>query len=130
MAHHHHHDHAHHHHGVTRKLTVATAANLFVVVAELTIGFYAGSLGLIGDALHNLTDSLALIIALVAVRLEKRAPTTEKSFGYQRAGVLAAFINAGMLMAFTLLIFKEAFERLRAPQAVQPTLMLITAAVA
>jgi cobalt-zinc-cadmium efflux system protein len=131
--HHHHHGHSHardHSHAVSRKLTIATAANLVVVVAELAIGFYAGSLALVGDALHNLTDSLALVIALVAVRLERRAPTTEKSFGYQRAGVLAAFINAGMLMTFTLLIFKEAVERLRAPHAVEPTLMLVTATVA
>jgi len=128
MAHHHH---SHHHsHSVSRKLSIATAANLIVVVAELSVGFYAGSLALVGDALHNLTDSVALVIALVAVRLERRAPTTEKSFGYQRAGILAAFINAGLLMAFTLLIFKEAFERLHQPHAVQPTLMLITAAVA
>src|SRR5215212_1067798 len=108
--HHHHHSHA-----VSRKLTIATGANLLVVVAELAIGVYAGSLALVGDALHNLTDSVALIIALVAVRLERRAPTTEKSFGYHRAGILAAFINAGMLMTFTLLIFKEAIERLREP---------------
>ena len=133
MAHHHHHPGQHHHadsRAVSRKLTVATAANLLVVVAELGVGFYAGSLALIGDALHNLTDSLALIIALIAVRLERRAPTTEKSFGYQRAGVLAAFINAGMLMAFTLLIFKEAIERLRHPQPVEPTLMMIAAGAA
>lgn len=128
MAHHH----PHHlpSRAVTRKLTVATVANLFVVVAEVTIGFYAGSLALIGDALHNLTDSLALVIALVAVRLARRAPTTEKSFGYHRAGILAAFINAGMLMAFTMLLFKEAIERLETPHAVQPLLMLITAGVA
>lgn len=133
MAHHHHGHHRHghdHHHAISRKLSIATAANLVVVVAELAIGFYAGSLALIGDALHNLTDAVALIIALVAVRLERRAPTSEKSFGYQRAGILAAFINAGLLMAFTLLIFKEAFERLRTPHAVEPSLMLITAAVA
>lgn len=129
MAHHHHHHHAHSH-SVSRKLTIATGANLLVVVAELTIGLYAGSLALLGDALHNLTDALALVIALVAVRLGRRAPTAEKSFGYQRAGVLAAFINAGMLMAFTLLLFREAYERLQTPHAVEPKLMLITAAVA
>lgn len=132
MAHHHHHHGHHHHHSdaVSRKLTIATGANVLVVIAELAVGFYAGSLALVGDALHNLTDSLALVIALVAVRLEKRAPTTEKSFGYQRAGVLAAFINSGMLMAFTLLLFREAWERLQQPHAVQPALMLITATVA
>ena len=128
MAHGHHH---HHHHGdITRKLTLATTANVLVVAAELAIGAWAGSLALIGDALHNLTDVLALVIALIAVRLEKRAPTVEKSFGYQRAGILAAFINAAMLVAFTFLIFREAWERLREPQSVHTSLMLVTAAVA
>ncbi len=127
MAHAHHQG---HHHRVSEKLTLATIANALVVVAELVIGTWAGSLALIGDALHNLTDALALVIALIAVRLEKRAPTSEKSFGYQRAGILAAFINAGMLMAFTFLVFREAYERLRTPHPVQTSLMLITAAVA
>ena len=120
----------HHHHHVSEKLTIATIANVLVVVAELAIGTWAGSLALIGDALHNLTDALALVIALIAVRLEKRAPTVEKSFGYQRAGILAAFINAAMLVAFTFLIFREAWERLRDPHAVQTSLMLVTATVA
>ena len=123
--------HGHHHpHDVGRKLIIATAANVLVVAAELTIGVWSGSLSLIGDALHNLTDALALVIALIAVRLEKRAPTSEKSFGYQRAGILAAFINAAMLVAFTFMIFREAYERLRAPHPVETSLMLVTAAVA
>ena len=120
----------HHHHHVSQKLTIATIANIVVVAGELAIGAWSGSLALVGDALHNLTDALALVIALIAVRLEKRAPTSEKSFGYQRAGILAAFINAAMLVAFTFLIFREAWERLRAPQAVETSLMLVTAAVA
>ncbi|HYK05282.1 MAG TPA: cation diffusion facilitator family transporter [Thermoanaerobaculia bacterium] len=127
MAHGHHH---HHHTSVSRKLTIATAANVLVVVAELSIGIYAGSLALVGDALHNLTDAAALIIALVAVRLEKRQPTHEKTFGYQRAGILAAFINAGLLVAFTLFIFREAWERLQHPHDVDTSLMLIMAAIA
>ena len=129
MAHAHPH-HGHHHHDVTRKLTIATAANLLVVVAEIAVGIWAGSLALVGDALHNLTDAVALLIALVAVRLERRAPTSAKSFGYQRAGILAAFINAAMLVTFTLFIFREAYERLNAPRDVSTTAMLITAAIA
>ncbi|HYH06595.1 MAG TPA: cation diffusion facilitator family transporter [Thermoanaerobaculia bacterium] len=132
MAHahgHHHHDHAHSHH-VSRKLTIATAANLLVVVAEIAIGLYAGSLALIGDALHNLTDAGALVIALMAVRLERRTPTPEKSFGYHRAGILAAFINAGMLAAFALFIFSESWERLQHPHEVHTPSMLIMAAIA
>lgn len=126
MGHHHHHSHV----SISRKLTIATAANLLVVVAELGVGAWAGSLALIGDALHNLTDAVALLIALFAVRIELKTPTVEKSFGYQRAGILAAFINAGMLVAFTIFVFREAYERLQQPRDVDTTAMLITAAVA
>jgi len=123
--------HSHHHHAtVTRKLAIATAANLLVVAAEIAIGIYAGSLALVGDALHNLTDVAALAIALIAVRLERRTPTSEKSFGYQRAGILAAFVNAGLLVAFTLFLFREAWARLQHPQEVHTTAMLIMAAIA
>jgi cobalt-zinc-cadmium efflux system protein len=129
MGHHGDHDHAHSH-TLSRKLTVATGANGLVVVAEAAIGLYAGSLALLGDALHNLTDSVALIIALVAVRLARRPATSEKSFGYQRAGILAAFVNAGLLITFTVLIFREAIERLQRPSPVETSLMMGMAAVA
>jgi cobalt-zinc-cadmium efflux system protein len=124
------HSHAHHHASVSRKLAIATAANVLVVVAEIAIGVYAGSLALVGDALHNLTDVAALVIALVAVRLEKKTPTREKSFGYQRAGILAAFVNSGLLLAFTLFLFRESWSRLQQPHEVETTAMLIMAAIA
>ena len=124
------HGHHHHHATVTRKLTIATAANVLVVIAEIAVGLYAGSLALIGDALHNLTDAAALVIALFAVRLELREPTHQKSFGYQRAGILAAFINAGLLAAFTIFLFRESWERLQHPQEIHTVAMLVAAAVA
>lgn len=123
------HDHAHHG-SVSRKLVAASIFTALFVVIELGVGWYAHSLALVGDALHNVTDALALIIALIAVRLEQRPATDEKSFGYQRAGILAAFVNSGTLVAFTIFIFIEAFARLRAPAAVETSLMMITAAVA
>lgn len=115
---------------VSQKLVLASVATLLFVVIELVIGFWANSLALIGDAFHNFTDTLALLIALVAIRLERRPPTDEKSYGYQRAGILAAFINAGTLLAFTIFIFIEAFERFRSPRPVDARMMMITAAVA
>ncbi len=124
------HNHPHHHTSVSRKLMIATGANLAVVAAEIAIGISAGSLALVGDALHNLTDVAALGIALVAVRLERKTPTQEKSFGYQRAGILAAFVNAGLLVAFTLFLFRESWTRLHAQQEVHTTSMLIMAAIA
>jgi cobalt-zinc-cadmium efflux system protein len=131
MAHSHKHSHAHARNvTISRKLIIATAANLLVVIGEIWAGIYSGSLALIGDALHNLADVTALLIALTAVRLERRPPTSEKSFGYQRAGVLAAFINAGLLAAFALFIFSEAWERLQAPRDVHMPAMLIAATIA
>lgn len=123
------HDHQHHL-TVSRKLTIATAANVLVVIGEIVIGLYAGSLALIGDALHNVTDAAALVLALVAVRLSRRAPTNQKSFGYQRAGILAAFVNAGVLVAFAIFIFTEAWSRLHHPHAVETTAMFFAAGVA
>ena len=100
------------------------------MLLELAAGFLANSLALISDAFHNFTDTLALLLALFAVRLERRPANTVKSYGYHRAGVLTAFVNAATLVAFTIFIFFEAFERLRVPRPVNATWMLAVAAVA
>lgn len=126
--------HSHVHHspgaGVSRKLIIASCATLSFVVVELLIGLRAHSLALIGDAFHNFTDSLALLLALFAVRLERRPATSAKSYGYHRAGVLAAFINAGVLVALTIFLFLESANRLQHPAAVDSKAMLLTAFVA
>lgn len=121
-----------HDHGkeVSRKLVIAAVATIIFVIVEITIGFIANSLALVGDALHNLTDSLALLLAWIAVRLERRPATSEKSYGYQRAGILTAFLNAATLAGFTVYIFIEAFDRLRNPHVVNDRAMLIVALVA
>ena len=115
---------------VSRKLIVASIATFVFVLLELAAGFLANSLALIGDAFHNFTDTLALLLALFAVRVERRPANTVKSYGYHRAGVLTAFVNAGTLVAFTIFIFFEAFERLRVPRPVNATWMLAVAAIA
>jgi len=115
---------------VSRKLIVASSATFAFVLVELSVGILANSLALIGDAFHNFTDTLALLLALLAVRLERRPANAVKSYGYQRAGVVAAFVNAGTLAAFTLFIFIEAIARLRVPKPVNAQWMLITAIVA
>ncbi|HVR40827.1 MAG TPA: cation diffusion facilitator family transporter, partial [Thermoanaerobaculia bacterium] len=115
---------------ISRKLTIAAIANAVIVIAELVVGFASGSLSLIGDALHNLTDAAALVLTLIAVRLERRPATTAKTYGYQRAGVLAAFVNSAVLLALTGMVAKEAIERLRTPHAVETSAMFITAAIA
>jgi len=127
-------DHHHHHEPgsavVSRKLIIASTATAVFVAVEVTVGIRANSLSLIGDALHNVTDTLALLLALFAVRVERRPATSAKSYGWHRAGVLAAFINAGALAAFTIFLFVEAAQRLRAPAGVNSKAMLVTAAAA
>jgi cobalt-zinc-cadmium efflux system protein len=113
---------------VSRKLLIATIATALFVVVELIAGFAANSLALIGDALHNFTDTLALLLALVAVRIGRRPANPAKTYGYHRAGVLAAFINSGTLVAFTVYLFYEAVHRLRTPHVVNSRAMLIVAA--
>jgi cobalt-zinc-cadmium efflux system protein len=126
------HDHHHEARGATvsRKLMFASIATAIFVCVEVAVGIEARSLALIGDALHNVTDTLALLLALFAVRLERRPATSAKSYGWHRAGVLAAFINAGALAAFTIFLFVESAQRLRTPVSVNSTAMLITAAAA
>ncbi|HUJ13969.1 MAG TPA: cation diffusion facilitator family transporter, partial [Thermoanaerobaculia bacterium] len=87
-----------HHTEISRKLLLASVATFLFVLGELAAGIFANSLALIGDALHNFTDTLALLLALFAVRLARRPANSIKSYGYHRAGVLTAFINAGTLV--------------------------------
>lgn len=115
---------------VSRKLLVSSVATFVFVLFELGIGIVSNSLALVGDAFHNFTDTLALLLALFAVRLARRPATALKSYGYQRAGVLAAFLNAGTLIAFTMYIFLEAIQRFRTPEPVNARSMLIVATVA
>lgn len=122
--------HSHDHADVSRKLLIATIATGVFVVVELIAGFAANSLALVGDAIHNFTDTLALLLALVAVRIERRPANAAKTYGYHRAGVLAAFINSGTLAAFTIYLFYEAIHRLRVPEPIDSRAMLIVAAAA
>lgn len=128
MAHDHHRPHSHATAAnVTRKLAIATAITLALVIGELVAGVWAGSLALIGDAFHNVADTIALAIALVARRLGRRPATDEKSFGYQRAGFLAAFVNAGTLVFLAGYLVVEAFDRLQKPNPVGTIEMLAVA---
>ena len=117
----------HHTHGAGKVLTWSTAATLIFVAVETAAGFWAHSLALLSDAGHNFTDALALVLAAVALRYQSKPPDEKKTYGYQRAGVLAALFNALTLVVIALFIFWEAWERLMAPEAVHDTVMLVVA---
>lgn len=114
---------------VRTKLLVATVATLAFVGVELVVGVYANALALIGDALHNVTDAVALALALAVVALEKRPATAVKSYGYQRAGILVAFINAAALVGFTIFLLVEAWERFHSPEPVDSLSMIWVASL-
>ena len=87
--------HHHHHHGSSGNvLTWSFFATVVFVVVEVIAGLRAGSLALLSDAGHNFTDALALLLAAFADSLQSRPANNVKTFGYHRAGVLAAFVNA------------------------------------
>jgi cobalt-zinc-cadmium efflux system protein len=103
-------------------------ATLLYVALTLLAGLRAHSLALLSEAGHNMSDFLALALSFVAVYFQTRPPTNRKTFGYQRAGVLAAFLNASTLVLISLWIGVEAVHRLSAPVVVQPRLMMWVAA--
>jgi cobalt-zinc-cadmium efflux system protein len=109
-------------------LRISLAATLAYVVVTFVAGLRAHSLALLSEAGHNASDFLALLLSFAAVYFQSRPADQSKTFGYQRAGVLAAFINAGTLIVISIWIAIEAVHRLFAPVAVEPRLMMIVAA--
>jgi cobalt-zinc-cadmium efflux system protein len=103
---------------------LATAS--FVVV-EIIFGFRAHSLALLSDAGHNATDALALLLAWLAVWFQAKPADEVKTFGYQRAGVLAAFVNAVTLVVLSLWIFYEGYQRMLHPEPVAEMTMIVVA---
>ena len=112
----------------SKVLRVSLVVTLAYIVLLLIAGFRAHSLALLSEAGHNLSDFFALLLSLFAVYLESRPPSSTKTYGYHRAGVLAALVNAVSLVAVSFLIFYEAFRRLQSPVQVHAAVMIGVAA--
>jgi cobalt-zinc-cadmium efflux system protein len=112
----------------TTVLRISLAATLAYVVVTFVAGLHAHSLALLSESGHNVSDFLALLLSFAAVYFQSRPADDSKTFGYQRAGVMAAFINAATLIVIALWIGIEALHRLSNPVAVQPRLMMAVAA--
>jgi cobalt-zinc-cadmium efflux system protein len=97
---------------------------------EVYAGFRSGSLALLSDAGHNFTDALALLLAAVCLYLQEKPANQVKTYGYQRAGVIAAFLNASTLIVISIFIFWEAGSRIIRPQQVNERIMIWVAAAA
>jgi cobalt-zinc-cadmium efflux system protein len=118
----HQHPHVHHHHEPAhdgdRGLGWAVVITLAFAMVEWVTGLLSGSLALLSDAGHMLTDSLSLVFAALAARLAQRPPSAQHSYGLARAEVLAALLNALIMLGIVAWIVSEAFARLSAPRAV------------
>jgi len=117
-----------HSHGTGRVLRFSLAVTMLYVVLLVVAGIRAHSLALLSEAGHNLSDFLALLLSLLAVFLEGRPPSATKTYGYRRAGVLAALVNALSLVVVSLFIFYEAFQRIQHPEHVRAGVMIWVAA--
>jgi cobalt-zinc-cadmium efflux system protein len=105
-------------------LSTALLATIVLVAAEFLGGYFGHSIALVSDAVHNLSDVPAILISLIAARWAERPADAERTFGYRRAGVLAAFTNSILLLLVALALFWEAFERFRHPVAVHEQWMI------
>ena len=112
-----------------KRLLVVLVITFVVLIAEVIGGLIAGSLALLADAGHMLTDSTGLIMALIAAALATRAATVRRTFGLQRAEVLAALANALLLVGVAVWVLIMAVERLRNPAEIRSGLMLAVAVV-
>ncbi len=113
-----------------RRLRIAIVLNAIIVVAQIVFGIMAGSLGLIADAGHNLTDVAALILSLIAVGIARRPATSSRSFGWHRGTILAAQANAAMILVLTGWIVYQSVSRLIDPSPVAGGVVLIVALIA
>lgn len=109
---------------MSRALGWALGVNLAFVGAEFVAGYLAHSLALVSDAVHNLSDVPSMSLSLFALYAQRRPADPRRTYGYQRSGVLAAFVNALLLLGVAGYIFYEAYRRLRAPVAVDAGLVL------
>src|SRR3989442_14702977 len=128
------HSHAHvgshcHHGGTGQILKWSSIATVLFVAVEVAAGLKAGSLALLSDAVHNLTDALALLFTWFAFYLQSKPANNVKTYGYHRTGVLAAFVNALTLVALSVWIFYESVQRFLHPEPVRETIMMVVAAV-
>ncbi|WP_025746068.1 cation diffusion facilitator family transporter [Kallotenue papyrolyticum] len=119
----------HQHRSGVRAMTIALTITVSILLLEIIGGLLTGSLALLADAGHVLTDAAALGLSLGAAWLARRPPTPRRTFGLYRAEILAALVNGTTLLALTLVIVWEALGRLAAPPQVQSGPLLIIALI-
>jgi cobalt-zinc-cadmium efflux system protein len=122
MGHKHHQGHKHEVQG--KNLVYSILLNLLITVAQVIGGVISGSLALLSDALHNFSDVLSLVFSLIAHKLSRRKASINNTFGFKRAELIAAFINAATLVIVAFILIYGAIERFFNPQPIQSGLVI------
>jgi cobalt-zinc-cadmium efflux system protein len=129
-GHNHNHNHDHDVSGLGKgKLLLVIFFNLAISAAEVVGGLISGSLSLVSDAVHNLSDSVSIIFSYIAVRISEKPKSKTKTYGYNRANILAAFVNAAALIGISVFLMVEAVQRFLNPPEITGDLVIIVAAV-
>ena len=108
-----------------KNLLVATLLNLVITVVEIAGSILSGSLALLSDAIHNLSDTFATFIAYLATIIGRREANQKRTFGYKRMEILAAMINAVILIVMSFFLIKEAWHRWQNPAPISSMIMLV-----
>tara|TARA_R100000935_G_scaffold23395_1_gene42701 strand:+ start:15157 stop:16062 length:906 start_codon:yes stop_codon:yes gene_type:complete len=119
------HNHSHAHNDlIGRNLLLSIGLNIIITVAQVIGGLISGSLSLLSDALHNFSDVLSLIVSYVADKFSKKEASFDKTFGYKRAEIIAAFVNASTLLIVAVYLIYEAAVRFMNPQEIESGLVI------
>jgi len=116
--------HIHKHEVKSKNLVYSILLNLLITIAQITGGIISGSLALISDALHNFSDVLSLVFSLVANKLSRRKASIDQTFGYKRAELIAAFVNASTLVIVAFILVYGAINRFFNPHPIQSGLVI------
>lgn len=120
----HQHSHNHNQNLYGKKLVITIFLNVVITVSQIIGGLVSGSLSLLSDALHNFTDVVSLIISYIATILSKKEASTHRTFGYKRAEIIAAFVNAISLIVIAIILIIEAVKRFNHPQEIASELVI------
>lgn len=113
-----------------RNLFISILLNTLITVAQIIGGVLSGSLALLSDALHNFSDVLSLVVSYVASKLAKKEASLHRTFGYKRAEILAAFVNAATLVIVAVLLIIEAIKRFKNPEIIDSSLVIWLSVIA
>jgi cobalt-zinc-cadmium efflux system protein len=124
------HEHSHSPQEISRTRVFWVALfNLIITVTEFVGGILSGSLALVSDATHNLSDTASIVLSYIGIKISSKEKTEKKSFGYKRAEIIIAFINASVLMGICLYLMFEAYERFTEPVDINGNLMITIAVI-